>query len=217
MANWQVWSTLTGASCLLIAGTSSYLAGLVHPHWSFLPPHCRYVVFSCRSGPPSQELPASSLQVCRLIFLQVWSTLIGASCLLIAGMSSFLLAGLVHPHWSFLPPHCRYVVFSSCRSGPPSVVPPASSLQVGRIFFWQVWSTLTGASCLLIAGMLSYLLPGLVHPHWILHLLMAGRLSFLAGLVHPHWSFLPPHCRYVVLSSCRSGPPSLEPPPPHGR
>ncbi len=71
-----------------------------------------------RSGPPSLEPPASSLQVCRLFFLQVWST----SCLLIAGMSSFLLAGLVH----FLPPHCRYVVFSSYRSGPPSLELPAS-------------------------------------------------------------------------------------------
>ena len=108
VANWQVWSTLTGASCLLIAGMSSFLASWVHPH-----------------GPP-----ASSLQVCRLFFLQVWpiligascliiagtvrrlslqvySTLTGASCLLIAGVSSFILAGLVRPHRSFLPPHCR--------------------------------------------------------------------------------------------------------------
>jgi hypothetical protein len=195
VANWQVWSTLTGASCLLIAGMSSFLlAGLVHPHWSVLPPHCRYVIFSCKLGPPS------------------W-----ASCLLIAGKSSFL-AGLVHPHWSFLPPHCRYVVFSSFRFDPPSVVPPASSLQVSRLFL-QVWPTLIGASCLIIAGTVRRLsmqvwstLTGASC------VLIAGMSSFLvAGLVHPHWSFLPPYCRYVDFSSCRSGPPSWGLLPPHCR
>jgi hypothetical protein len=157
VANWQVWSTLTGAFCLLIAGRlSAFLAGLVHPHWSFLPHHCRFVVFSCRSGPPLLELPASSLQVCRLFFLQAWSTLTRAFCLLIAGMSS-LLTGLVHPHWSFPPSHCRYVIFS-CKLGPPS------------------W-----ASCLLIAGM-SPFLAGLVHPHGSSYLLMAGTVRTLSLL-----------------------------------
>ncbi len=151
------------------SGMLSFLAGLVHPHWCLLP-HCRYAVFSCRFGPPSLELPASSLQVCRL-FLQVWSTLTGASCLLIAGMASFLLAGLVHPHWSFLPPHCRCVVFSSCRSGTPSLE-------------------------------LLYLPP---HCRYIIF------SSCRSGPPSLELLYLPPHCRYAVFS-CRSGPPSVGPP-----